>query len=243
MNTLLLRTEFRLYTRDIAAVIFGLIMAPMILVILGSIPSFREPNPDLGGHTVISLYVPIMLMMVLAMVALSAAPLQLAVYRERGILRRLATTPARARDLLLAQAAVQGSVLLTGAAAVVMIGRLAYGVRLPANPAAFVLAFVLTAAALLGIGLMIASLKNSKVVQGVGSATFFPLMFFAGLWVPREAMPESLRNVSDFTPVGAGVQMLQDATAGDWPQFLHLGVLAGWTLVAWVGAVRTFRWS
>lgn len=243
MNTMLLRTEFRLYTRDLAAVMFGLVMSPMVLVILGLIPSFREPTPDLGGRSVISLYVPIMLMMTLAMVALSTAPSQLAVYRERGILRRLATTPARARDLLLAQAAVQGSILVTGSAAVILIGRLAYGVQLPANPVAFILGFLLTTAALLGIGLMISSLKSSKVVQGVGSAAFFPLMFFAGLWVPREAMPESLRAVSDFTPVGSGVQILQDATAGDWPGFTHLGVLAGWIAVAWIGAIRTFRWS
>ncbi len=243
MNAQLLKTEFRLYFRDIAAVIFGLLLAPMILVILGAIPSFREPNPDLGGQSVIGLYVPIMLIMALAMVAISTAPVQLAIYRERGILRRLSTTPARARDLLVAQVAVQASVLLMGSAAVLALGRLVFGVRLPQNPVAFAVAFLLCVASVFGIGLLLATLKGSKVVQGIGSAVFFPLMFFAGLWVPRQAMPKSLNNVGDFTPLGAGVQALQDASVGHWPQLLHIGVLLGWTAVTWILAIRLFRWN
>ena len=243
MNTQLLKTEFRLYFRDTAAVIFGLLLAPLILVILGSIPSFRVANPDLGGRSVIGLYVPIMLIMALAMVAISVAPVQLAVYRERGILRRLATTPARPRDVLAAQTVVHGSVLLAGCVAVLALGRLAFGVPLPRNGFAFAVAFLLCAVAVFGIGLLLSSVGASKVVQGVGSAVFFPLMFFAGLWVPREAMPESINSIGDFTPMGAGVQALQDASTGHWPQILHIGVLVGWSALTWILAVRWFRWT
>jgi ABC-2 type transport system permease protein len=243
MNAHLLRSEFRLYFRDIAAIIFGLVLSPMILVILGSVPSFREENPDLGGNSVIGLFVPTMITMAIAMVAISTMPVQLAVYRERGILRRLSTTPARPRDLLLAQAAVQFAVLLLGSLAVLVLGRFAFGVHLPRNPLAFTLAFALCVAAMFGIGLMLGSLKGSKVAQGVGSAVFFPVMFFAGLWVPRQVMPETLRTIGSYTPLGAGVQALQDSTAGHWPQLLHIGVLIGWTALAWLGAIRLFRWS
>jgi ABC-2 type transport system permease protein len=52
-----------------------------------------------------------------------------------------------------------------------------------------------------------------------------------------------LRRISDFTPLGAGVQSLQDAAAGHWPQLLHIGVMVGWTIVAGGLAARYFRWE
>lgn len=243
MNPALLKMEFKLYFRDIAAVIFGILLSPLILVILGSIPAFREPNPDLGGKTVIALYVPIMIAMAAAMVAISTMPVAVAVYRERGILRRLATTPVRPYELLTAQAATHFSALLIGTALVLGIGRLAFDVDLPGNPVAFVLAFVLCCAALFGFGLALAGTGKSKLAQGLGSALFFPMMFFAGLWVPREAMPQTLRDIGDFTPLGAGVGALQAASNGDWPSLLHIGVLVGYTAIAWLLATRYFRWS
>ncbi|GAB2566557.1 hypothetical protein Aab01nite_46170 [Paractinoplanes abujensis] len=45
-------------------------------------------------------------------------------------------------------------------------------------------------------------------------------------------MNDTLRTISDLTPLGAGVQALQDATGGSCPSLLHLTVLAGWTVAA-----------
>ena len=241
MNARLIRMELTLYRRDFAAVFFGVILSPLILVILGCVPAFREHDPDLGGQTVIGLYVPIMLGMAIAMIALSTLPAQLATYRERGILRRLSTTPVRPLDLLAAQAAVQMTILVLASALVVLIGWLAFGVALPRNPLGFLAAFLLAIVALFGVGLMLASAGSAKVAAALGSAVFFPMMFLAGLWVPRAVMPSALRSVSDFSPLGAAVQSLQDASAGHWPRPLHLVVLALWAVAAWLGATRLFR--
>ncbi|NUO61351.1 MAG: ABC transporter permease, partial [Hamadaea sp.] len=40
MNPTIFRTELRLYFRDVAAVIFGILLAPAILAVLGSVPAF-----------------------------------------------------------------------------------------------------------------------------------------------------------------------------------------------------------
>jgi ABC-2 type transport system permease protein len=69
------------------------------------------------------------------------------------------------------------------------------------------------------------------------------MMFLAGLYFPREVMPEVLRRIGDFTPLGAGVQALQDATTGAWPQPLHLAVLAAIAIGASLTAARLFRWE
>jgi ABC-2 type transport system permease protein len=241
VNTRLIRMELKLYLRDFAAVFFGTVLSPLIFVILGCIPAFRVRDPELGGQSVIGLYVPIMIAMAVAMIGLSVMPSQLATYRERGILRRLSTTPVRPRDLLVAQAAVQIDILLMSSALVVLLGRLAFGVGLPRNPIAFLGAFVLAIGALFGIGLMLACAPTAKLAAALGSAVFFPLMFLAGLWVPREVMPDALRRVSDFSPMGASVQSLRDASSGHWPQALHLAVLLVWTVAAWLGATRLLR--
>lgn len=243
MNVNLLQTEFKLYFRDVMAVVFTLLLSPLILVILGSVPAFREPDPTFGGLSVVGLYVPIMLAMAIAMVAINAMPVHLATYRERGILRRLATTPVQPRDLLTAIAAVHLTVLMAGAVMLIGLGWLAFGVDLPRNPIAYILAFVLSAVALFGFGLLLASLGSSKAAQGLGTAAFVPMMFFAGLYVPREFMPDALRTIGEFTPLGAGVQALQDSSAGHWPQPLHIAVLVAYTAVAWLAAARYFRWQ
>jgi ABC-2 type transport system permease protein len=94
------------------------------------------------------------------------------------------------------------------------------------------------------VGLLVAALAPSgKSASAIGTLVFFPLVFFAGLWLPRAGMNDVLRTISDFTPLGAGVQSLQDTTAGQWPQLLHVAVMIGWTIVAGGLAARYFRWE
>jgi ABC-2 type transport system permease protein len=56
-------------------------------------------------------------------------------------------------------------------------------------------------------------------------------------------MAASLRQVSDFTPLGAAVQALQDSMRGTWPHLSALAVLAGYAVVFTVAAARFFRWD
>ena len=94
------------------------------------------------------------------------------------------------------------------------------------------------------IGLVIAALAPSgKAGNAIGTVLFFPVMFFAGLWVPREAMPAILRRIGDFTPLGAGEQALRDATSGAWPHPGQVAVLAAYVVVCGLAAARLFRWE
>ncbi|MEV0610135.1 ABC transporter permease [Polymorphospora rubra] len=244
MNTQLLRTELRLFLREPASIAFGLAMAPLILVILGSIPTFRVVSDDLGGLRVIDLYVPIIMLMAIAMMAVNALPSELVTRRERGVLRRLSTTPVKASAMLSAQIVVH--LLLTACAVLVILGlgRLLFDVRMPQNPVGFLLALVLSTLALFSIGLLIAGLfGTSRGAQGAGTLLFFPMLFFAGLWVPREAMPDLLNRIGDFTPLGAGAQAMRDTSDGGWPSALHLVVLLVYVVGVSAAAVRTFRWQ
>jgi ABC-2 type transport system permease protein len=237
-------SETKLFFREPIGIFFALAFPPILLVVFGLIPAFREHDEALGGLRVLDLYAPVVVAMAITMFALSGLPQQFATYREKGILRRMRTTPVKPVVMLGAQLLM--STLLSVAVMVVLlaIGRLAFDVSLPGQLLGYLVGFLLCMLAMLAIGLLIASLAPSgKGAGAIGSILFFPFLFFAGMWGPRETMPEVLRRISDFTPLGAGVQSLGDAAAGHWPQLLHVAVMLGWTIVAGGLAARYFRWE
>ncbi|MDY7086486.1 MAG: ABC transporter permease [Actinomycetota bacterium] len=236
-------TELRLFLREPVAAFFVLLFPTVLVIILGSVPSFRRTNEDYGARP-IDLYVGIAVILTLAMAAIQVTPAVLALYRERGVLRRLATTPVSPLKMLAAQLASNGLAAIAATALVLAVGRIVFDVPLAGNVAGFVLAFLLAAAGTLAIGLFVAAVAPSgKAGSAIGTLLFFPLMFFAGLWLPREAMPDVLQRVADFTPLGAGERALNDAMTGSWPNLLSATVLVGYLAVFGFAAVRLFRWQ
>jgi ABC-2 type transport system permease protein len=237
--------ELKLFLRQRGGVVWGVGFPLLLLIIFGSIPGFRMPvNKHIHGLSILDAYVPILIAFVLAMLALNALPAALAGYREKGILRRLATTPVGPGRVLAAQLAVNVAVVLVMLVLLLVVARLAYGVALPRQAAGFALAAVLTMAALFGLGLLIAAVvPNGRAANATGAILFFPMMFFAGLWLPIAAMPSVLQHVSHATPLGAAAQSLTDAWQGHWPHPLQLLALAAYALVFIVGAARLFRWE
>ena len=160
------------------------------------------------------------------------------------MLRRLETTPVKPVTLLAAQLAVYLSATLVAITLVLVLGSVVHDVAVPGNLAAFTLALVLTGLALVAVGLLLAAVAPSiGGATGFGQLLYFPMLFFAGVWLPREAMPDALQRLGDFTPSGAGVAALRDAATGGWPAPLHLLVLAATAGVAGLLAARWFRWA
>jgi len=215
------------------------------MVLLSVIGGFSGgPEKSLGGFSLVASYEPVLIAFSIATFALQGVPVVLAGYRERGILRRLNATPVGAGRLLAAQLTVCLGLALVSVAGIVVLGRVAFGVALPAQAAGFCLALVLTAAAMLGLGLLVASLaRTGRVAGAAGTMIFLPLMFFAGLWTPQATMPAALRRAGDDTPLGAAVTALQHSMAGQWPSLSGLGVLAGYAVVLGLLAWRFFRWE
>ena len=239
----LVATEAKLVRREPATVFFALIFGPALITLFGALPAFRKPDSSLGGLTALDVYVPTVIVLALALAALNALPQTLASYRDKGYLRRMSTTPVSPAALLSAQLAVISVVSGTSLIAVVCISR-AFGVGFAHNPAGYLLCLVLAALELFAIGLAVAALSPSGKVAGpVGSVLTFPMMFFAGLWVPRAEMPSLLQHISDYTPLGAAAHALQDTWSGSAPQLLDLAVMAAYAVVFGLAATKTFRWE
>ncbi|GAB1327467.1 ABC transporter permease [Streptomyces sennicomposti] len=239
-----LRTEIRLFGREPGAIFWILLFPTLLLVILGSIPSFRDPDDSLGGLRLVDTYVPITVLLGMILGGLQGMPQVLTGYRERGILRRMSTTPVRPIALLTAHMVVFAGAALVSAVLALLVGRLAFHVRLPQRPFGYAVALVLAVLAALALGSVVSALsRTTKIAGAVGSAVLFPMMFCAGLWVPVQAMPHLMARIVGCTPFGAAAQALGQAAGGDWPGWTHLGVLAAWTVLLTAGAARWFRWE
>ncbi|TDB83082.1 ABC transporter permease, partial [Actinomadura sp. 7K534] len=125
--TAVLKAELRLFLREPFSLFWIVVFPTLLLAILGLIPSFREPSAELGGNRVIDLYVPVSVLLATIMAGLMALPPVLAGYRERGILRRMSTTPVRPAALLAAQIALHFAAALVSALLAIATGRLAFG--------------------------------------------------------------------------------------------------------------------
>lgn len=241
----LTKTQSKVFSREPLAVFFGLVFPALLLVVIGSVfPGATDPNPGLGGKSLVEIYAPVSIVLGLATVALSLLPATLGGDREKGILRRLSTTPVHPRALVTAHLVVQLAVVTIATIAAILIGMLVFGIPFPGSPWWFLVSYALGAISLLSVGLLIGALvPTSNSGQAVGMLLYFPLLFFAGVYIPLEVMGEGIRTVSGYTPSGAAVQALSASWAGDVPQTSSLLVMAAYVLVAGSLAVWLFRWD
>jgi ABC-2 type transport system permease protein len=229
-------TEAKLLVREPLALFWGLAFPMALLAVMGLSSS------DIGGVPLVTIYEPIVIAFVGVVFGVQGIPVQVANYRERRILRRLATTPAGPVRVIAAQLIVSLVVVLAATAGVLAVGRLGFGVPLPRQAAGFAGVAVLSATAMLALGLLIGALApTARSAGAAGTVLFFPLMYFAGLWTPQ--LSPATRHIGQFIPLGAGAQALRDTMAGGWPHPEALLVLGAWTLACAVLAVRVFRWE
>lgn len=241
----LIRLETRLFLREPLSMLFGLVFPPLLLVAMGVLfPGFDEPLPELSGGRLIDIYAPTVIGLGLAMLALMLLPTTLSSYREMGILRRLRTTPVHPRRLLLAQVTANVLVSIVSATVTVLVARFVFDIPFPGSVLWFGISFLLGVTAMFTLGLLIGAIARSATSSQVyGFALFFPMLFFAGVYVPRPFMSDGVITVSNLTPIGAPVQAMMDSWAGMTPEPLHLIVALGYTLVFGLLAIRFFRWE
>lgn len=238
----LARTESKLFVRDRAGLFFVFVL-PLGLLSVFSLLSTGDGSD--AENNIPASFLPTMAIGIgIGILGTGALSMVLATYRERGILRRLSTTPVTPRKLLTAQLFVHLVAAVVVIALIVGVGSVAFGNALPENAIAFAYAALLYCAATFSMGLLLSSLlPNGKAVTIVGNILFFPLMFFAGVWTPGDLMPHSIRFLRDITPMGAGMSSMQDAWAGQWPGGVHVLALVAVSIGCLAVAARFFRWE
>jgi ABC-2 type transport system permease protein len=97
------------------------------------------------------------------------------------------------------------------------------------------------------MGIALAGLcRNADVASAAGIAVALPMQFLCGTLFPLAGMPPVLRNLAQVLPLTYFVNALRGAMlsgggpveyAGDWL------ILVGCLVVAFLVAVKTFRWE
>ncbi|HEU5265363.1 MAG TPA: ABC transporter permease [Jatrophihabitans sp.] len=236
-------TEVRLFGREPASLAWGFVLPLIAFVVLACVPGIKRPSADLHGASYAQVYQSIIILLATAILGIVALPPVLGAYRERGVLRRLAVTPLAPTRILSVQMIIHFGLAVLTAVAVLVVGGVA-GIGPGGQFVGWAVAFLLTAAALLGLGLLIAAVApNARVAGAIGGVLFFPMMFSAGLWIPRQTMPDLMRTICDWTPLGAANRAMSGAVVGVFPSWATLLVLAGYAAVFGRLAVRSYRWD
>lgn len=240
----LVRNEARLAWRQPAGLIASVGVALLLLIIFGEVPSLQQPAARLDGLSAFEVYVPILIAFVIGVLALTYLPGPLVSYREQGILRRLSTTPVPPSWLLGAQLAVQAGLMLATVGMLLIVSTGFFGLGAPKSLPGLALAVILSMAGMFAIGLLIAAAaRTSGAARGLMAAAFYPLMFFAGLYIPVQALPSALRGISHYSPLGAAVEAIQHALFQGFPPIAPLLALAAYALIFGLLARRFFRWE
>jgi ABC-2 type transport system permease protein len=241
MLTKITAVEAKLFFREPGIWLLTFLLPTFVLVVVGLLFG-GEPDPLLGGRRWIDIFAPSMVVMTLAILGVNTLPARLVKYREKGVMRRLSTTPASPRSLLIAQLVVNMGAAVVSVVLLIVVGNIVLHVPPPQDLIGFAAAFILGMSALFALGLMVAAVAPTP---GTATALFLPLfaavMFLGGVYLPRMLLPEFLIRVGDYTP--PGVQALLDAWQGTSPQLTQLGVMALITVVAGAIAAKRFRWE
>jgi ABC-2 type transport system permease protein len=172
---------------------------------------------------------------------------QIASWRERGILRRMQSTPLSASTFIAAQ--ITARLMLNGLQAVIvlLVGSLIFGTQVNGSWALLLLFVILGTLAFMAIGFIIAGLAKTPESAGpIAGFVSFPLLFLGGVFFPIKNMPEFLQSLIKLLPITHLTNALRqvmnvgaDLTAL-WPEATILG---GWLIVAFAVASFTFKWE
>ncbi|MEU8828727.1 ABC transporter permease [Streptomyces sp. NPDC048636] len=242
-RTKLTFVESKLFLRDPTAVFFVIALPIMLLTIFHFVTT--KSDDDASTKASMAAFVPAMAMsLCLTMLALNLLPTTLATYREKGILRRMAASPVHPGNLLVAQLVINLVTAAVSAVLVIAVGTAAFDTDLPGDIPAFLISFALGTWALFAVGLVVAAVApSSKSATAMGLSLLFPSLFFGGAFLPKEDLPGTVATIGDYTPLGAALQALRDSWEGQWPQNLHLAVLAAIGVAATAAAAKLFRWE
>jgi ABC-2 type transport system permease protein len=234
---------------NLVASVYQSVQAVLGVVNLGGRPPLVVPQPETlqtENLNFISYFVPSMLGLSVMQVGIFAA-IPLVADREKLILKRLAATPLRRWQLVGSNVLMRLLIALAQAVIIIGVGVLAFGVQITGSLLLAALFIALGAMAFLALGYVIASFaKTEDSANGMTSVVQFPMMFLSGTFFPLDAMPAFLQGIARIIPLTYLSDALRQVMVGGAafaPLWLCALVLAGWLVICFGIASRTFRWQ
>jgi ABC-2 type transport system permease protein len=241
------RYDLLSFLRNRQARFFTLILPLLFLVIFVSVFGNHRVGPQ---HVKASTYY-VPGLSALAIIAASFVNLviSLTAAREAGVLKRRRATPMPAWALIAARTLTAMAISLVVMTVLLLVGRFAYGVRLPSSTIPGVLLTAVVGSATFCIlGYAITTVIGSEdAAQPMVQAIMLPLYFISGVFIPNVNLPAWLQDVARVFPVqhlSDGLHKAFDpATHGTGIVWSDLGVLALWAAAGLLIALTRFAWT
>jgi len=149
----------------------------------------------------IEFFVPGIIAMSVMTSSLSGAVTMNAELRQKGVIRKLSTTPITRADWILSNILYQFVLAVISTAAILVVSYGVFSVRLQIN-AWLIVFLVLEVFAFGGIGMILTRVAN-EAESAAAAANFimFPMMFLAGSFFPIEMMPAFLQTIARILPL------------------------------------------
>lgn len=228
--------------RDLGALFFAVVMPVGLFALINStVEGFPAPE----GVSQAEQTAAGMITWGVAVTAFMNVPESVVRSRDRGVLKRLRGTPLAPVHYVIGRAVGALALSLLVAALVVVLGCVAYGLRPPLlGLLGAVGVLVLGTGSLISAGfLLAAAVRNSRAYGAVAIVVLLPVSFVSDVFGP--AGPNWMVALGSAFPVKHLQNALSDLFAGvvSSSTWVHVSVLALWTILAGLLAVRVFRWS
>ncbi|MBN2388041.1 MAG: ABC transporter permease [Anaerolineales bacterium] len=248
MKSLLKMTwmEAKLFLREPASAFFSLVFPLIYLFMYGLMSGGNQPTPMYNGRGVIDAAIPSLTAVIICMTGLMSTTITLTTYREKGILRRLGTTPVSWLTVLVAQVIVVFAMTGLGMLLLITAGKLAYNVRFEGNAFSMLAGFVLSSLSFFGIGFILAgSMRSVRSAWVVAMVLLYPMLLLSGAFFSLKLLPEVIQKISAFIPLTYVVNLLSGLWIGEpWSShLLDVGVLAGMLVLGIFITAKIFRWE
>jgi ABC-2 type transport system permease protein len=165
--------------------------------------------------------------------------------RQKGIIRKLCTTPITRSEWLLSDILYHFILALLSTTAMLVVSYAAFPVHLQIN--AWLPAFVLlNVFAFVGIGMILTRfVKEAQSAAAAANAISFPMMFLSGSFFPIDLMPGLLQTLAKFLPLyyvneGLRASMVYEDNMAALRDAASIGAFAGAVFI--LGVIAT-RWE
>jgi ABC-2 type transport system permease protein len=233
------RLERRMFWRNPSAAFFNIALPLLFLALFGAI--FAGSDEDLD------VIVPGIAGMSIMATTFSALAHNLVFLREQGILKRIRGTPLPSSAYL---AGIAGSAVtntIGQVAVITVVGNVVFGVAWPTEWLALLVFVALGVVCFASLGVALAhAIPNVESAPAYVNAVFLPVIVISGVFYDADRAPAWLHDIGQALPLthlidGMSGAMVHHEGLAD--HGANLLVLAAWTVVGIVLAVRGFSWE
>jgi ABC-2 type transport system permease protein len=242
------RAQNKLFLRNPFSAFFSLAFPVMFLLLFGSLNGGGR-IAELGNIRYIQFLTPGMLAFAVISTCYTGLVTGVAINRDEGLLKRVRGTPLPPTVYITARILSAVWFSLVSAVVMVVAAMLLFHVEVITRmlPAA-VVTLLLGAACFCSLGMAVAAvIPNGEAAPVIANFTFFPVAFVSDLFFPSAGAPGWVGTVGLIFPVKHFALALEGTfnpfVGGSGFQWGHLAVMALWTVLGVVVAVRLFRWE